>query len=56
MNASRPGYYGPSNADLNGKLLEEGPLEVDDLIKIQITGHTTNSFTLFINEWTNIKK
>ena len=56
MNALQPGYSGPSSEDLNGKLLEEAPLEVVDLIKIDIQGHTTNSFTVLIDGWTNIKK
>ena len=48
-------YSGPSAADLRGKLLEEASSEVDDLIKKEIQGHITNSFTLLMDGWMNVK-
>lgn len=54
MKSLRPGYFGPSSADLSGKLLEEASSEVDDLIKKEIQGHA-NSFTLIMDGWTNVK-
>lgn len=54
MKALRPGYSGPSSADLSGKLLEEASTEVDDTIKKEIQDQG-NSFTLLLDGWTNVK-
>ena len=55
-NSLQPGYSSPSSGDLNGELVEEASLEVVDLIKIDIQGHTINSFIVLVDGWTNIKK
>ena len=55
INALWPGYSGLSSADLSEKFLDEASSDVNDLIRKEIQGHSTNSFTLLTDVWMNVK-